>query len=138
MNPLTEQQVIEIIRRELGSYFNSDRSVIEKPLTQFLDGRNIQLGTGTGTKIGTGTNQKLGFFNASPVVQQAALTTQLTTITHSSQGTPDYVLADVVNGGWGLSTADEARTLLSVIRNLQIRLAEVETAVENLGLLASN
>ena len=62
MNPPTEQQVIEIIRRELGSYFNSDRSVIEKPLTQFLDGRNIQLGTGTGTKIGTGTNQKLGFF----------------------------------------------------------------------------
>jgi hypothetical protein len=29
--------------------------------------------TTTGTKIGTATTQKLGFFNATPVVQQAAV-----------------------------------------------------------------
>ena len=32
---------------------------------------NIITDTTTGTKIGTATNQKLGFFNATPVVQQA-------------------------------------------------------------------
>jgi len=37
----------------------------------FLDGKNIAVDTTTGTKIGTATNQKIGFFNATPVVQQA-------------------------------------------------------------------
>jgi hypothetical protein len=34
------------------------------------DAKNIILNTTTGTKIGTATNQKIGFFNATPVVQQ--------------------------------------------------------------------
>jgi hypothetical protein len=37
------------------------------------DARNIAVGTTTGTKIGTSTSQKIGFFNATPVVQQAAV-----------------------------------------------------------------
>lgn len=40
---------------------------------------NIVVGTSTGTKIGTSTSQKLGFFNATPVVQQGA-TTDLGTV----------------------------------------------------------
>jgi hypothetical protein len=39
----------------------------------FSDANNIAVGTTTGTKIGTATTQKLGFFNATPVVQQAAV-----------------------------------------------------------------
>jgi hypothetical protein len=35
------------------------------------DGKNILLNTTTGTKIGTATTQKLGFFDATPVEQQA-------------------------------------------------------------------
>ena len=35
--------------------------------------RNIVTDTTTGTKIGTGTTQKLGFYNATPVVQPAAV-----------------------------------------------------------------
>lgn len=38
------------------------------------DPYDIVLGTTTGTKIGTATSQKLGFFNATPVVQEAAAT----------------------------------------------------------------
>lgn len=38
---------------------------------EFDDGTDIVFDTTTGTKIGTATNQKLGFFNATPVVQQA-------------------------------------------------------------------
>jgi hypothetical protein len=34
------------------------------------DGGNIVVGTSTGTKIGTATSQKLGFYNATPVIQQ--------------------------------------------------------------------
>jgi len=34
------------------------------------DGVNLTLGTVTGTQIGTATNQKLGFYGATPVVQQ--------------------------------------------------------------------
>ena len=34
------------------------------------DASNIVLDTTTGTKIGTSTSQKVGFFNATPVVQQ--------------------------------------------------------------------
>ena len=37
---------------------------------QTLSNVNVVLGTTTGTKIGTATSQKLGFFNATPVVQQ--------------------------------------------------------------------
>lgn len=35
---------------------------------------NLVLGTTTGTKIGTATGQKLGFWNATPVVQQVLAT----------------------------------------------------------------
>lgn len=38
------------------------------------DGKNVVLGTGTGTKIGTAVGQKLAFYNATPVVQAATYT----------------------------------------------------------------
>jgi hypothetical protein len=38
-----------------------------------FDGVNLVLGTTTGTKLGTGVTQKLGFYNATPVVQPAAV-----------------------------------------------------------------
>lgn len=38
------------------------------------DAKNIALATTTGTKIGTATGQKLGFWNATPVVQQVLAT----------------------------------------------------------------
>jgi len=40
------------------------------PLT-LLDAVNVVLGATTGTKIGTATTQKLGFYNATPLAQQA-------------------------------------------------------------------
>jgi hypothetical protein len=44
------------------------------------DGGNVVLGTTTGTKIGTATTQKLGFYNATPVVQPAAVADATTAI----------------------------------------------------------
>jgi hypothetical protein len=39
------------------------------------EARNFTFGTTTGTKFGTATSQKIGFFNATPIVQPAAVTT---------------------------------------------------------------
>ena len=58
------------------------------------------------------------------------ITAPLTTITHTAPGTPDYAIADVTNlTPYGFVAADEARTVLSVIANLQARLAAVEMQV---------
>jgi hypothetical protein len=48
------------------SQFNSAAS--------YADSVNLIFGTSTGTKIGTGTTQKMGFWNATPVVQQTLST----------------------------------------------------------------
>lgn len=56
------------MREEMSSIFKSDRFSFEKHL-QLLDGRNMQVGRGTGTKIGTAADQKLGFFGVTPVIQ---------------------------------------------------------------------
>jgi hypothetical protein len=42
----------------------------------------------------------------------------------------------VQNTGFGFVTADEVNTALSVILNLQTRVAELETKLQSLGLLA--
>jgi hypothetical protein len=60
---------IDILKRRLDAYEHSDRFIMSKTF-QLMDGRNIQLGKGTGTKIGTEATQKIGFFGVSPVAQQ--------------------------------------------------------------------
>lgn len=52
----------------------------------------------------------------------------LTTITHTSPSSADYAIANTINSSaWGFSTQDEANTVLSVIRNLQIRVLDLES-----------
>lgn len=103
------------------------------------EGVDINTGTTTGTKIGTTTSQKIGFYNATPVVQPAALTAQLTSITHTEPGTPDYAIQGVTQTTpFGFVTADEGNSVLKVVLNLQTRLAEVEARLEALGLVAAN
>jgi hypothetical protein len=116
---------------------SKNKRITLEELFKVPDAVNIATGTTTGTKIGTSTSQKIGFFNATPVVQQAELTDELTTITHTSPGTPDYAIQDLVqNTGFGFVTKDEGNTVLSVIRNLQIRVNELETRLATLGLIA--
>jgi hypothetical protein len=67
----------------------------------------------------------------------ATLTAALTTVTISAPGTPDYAIQDVTNvAPYGFADAEEARSLLSVIRNMQLRLAQVETKLTALGITA--
>ncbi len=73
---MDEQKVKELIRQELATLFKTDRLTFEKNV-QILDGRNVQVGKTTGTKFGTeggASGQKLGFWSATPVVQQPTIT----------------------------------------------------------------
>jgi hypothetical protein len=80
---------------------------------------------------------KMSFFGATPVVKPAALTAQLPTLTFVDPGVPDYdIVAPIQNTGWGFSTADEFKTVMSVIANLQTRMGQLESRQQGLGLLS--
>ncbi|MEW6657247.1 MAG: hypothetical protein AB1424_01175 [Thermodesulfobacteriota bacterium] len=80
---------------------------------------------------------KLGFFGVNPVARPAALTAQLATLTFVAPGMADYdIAAPIQNTGWGFTTADEFKTVMSVIANLQTRLGQLETRQQSLGLLS--
>lgn len=100
---------------------------------------SVTSGLPDGAQVGKSATEKVGFWGATPVVQGAALTAQLTSITHTAPGTPDYAIQDLTNSsGYGFVTKDEGNTVLSVILNLQARLAQVEARLEAIGLIASN
>jgi hypothetical protein len=105
-----------------------------------MAGRQLSDGCPDGTIIGASASEKVAFHGATPVVQGAALTTQLTTLTIAdAAGSPDYAIAAVTNSSaYGLSAAAEVITLLYVIKNLQERLAQVEVILEAKGLCAAN
>lgn len=84
----------------------------------------------------SGSAAMLGFYGVSAVVRPAALTAQLTSITHTAPGTPNYALQSLTNsGGFGFATADEGHSLLAVVANLQTRVSQLETKLQALGLL---
>lgn len=77
-----------------------------------------------------GSAAMLGFYGGAAVVRGAALTAQLTTITHTVPGTPDYAVQDLVDSSagaaFGFATKDEGNSVLAVVANLQTRVAELE------------
>jgi len=83
------------------------------------------------------TGGTVGFFGTTPVSKGAALTTQLTSITIAdAAGTPDYALSALTTTSpYGLATKEEAVTLLYVIQNLQVRMAQAEARLQAYGLL---
>lgn len=71
--------------------------------------------------------------------QGAALTAQLTTITHTEPGTADYAIQGITSTTpFGFVSADEGNTVLKVIKNLQVRLAEVEARLEAINIVTAN
>src|SRR3990167_1475653 len=113
MPPITELKIREIIREELGNFNRSDRYTFEK-LIQILDGRNIQLATGTGTKIGTAIGQKLSVYGVTPIVQRS----------DSAQA--------VVSG-----TADATYSAneVTLINDIVVLLNELRTSLINFGII---
>jgi hypothetical protein len=113
---MDENKVREIIRDELEGLLKSDRYTFAKTI-QILNGRNIALGTGDGTKIGTETTQRLGFFNATPVIQQ----------------TPSASNEVTANSGTALNNNS---TSTGSLGSTAYRFAEIVAALKNLGLIA--
>jgi hypothetical protein len=83
------------------------------------DATNIILNTTTGTKIGTATGQKLGFYNATPVIQQA--TTGTTTGFTAGSGT----------------AAKDDSTFTGNVGSAAYTIGDIVRALKNLGLMAS-
>lgn len=67
----------------------------------------------------------------------AGLTAQLTTITSTAPGTPDYAIQDLTTTTpYGFVTKDEGNSVLAVIANLQTRVSQLETQLKALNLIA--
>jgi len=100
---------------------------------------SVTSGLPDGAQVGKSATEKVGFWGHIPVVGPAALTTQLTTLTHTAPGTPDYVIQNLTTSTpYGFVTADEGNSVLKVVANLQTRLAELEARLEGCGIIAAN
>jgi hypothetical protein len=78
----------------------------------------------------------VGFFGTTPVSEGAALTTQLTAITSTAPSTADFAIQDLTQTTpFGFVTKNEGNTVLSVIANLQTRVAQLESRFQAYGLL---
>ncbi len=78
-----------------------------------------------------------GFFGATPTTKPATNTAALTTITFTAPGSFDYAVQDLTQTTpFGFVTKDEGNTVLSVVKNLQTRVAELEAKLQALGLLS--
>lgn len=96
---------------------------------------------------GLGATQVDDTFNLKSYIEEVAdevlstgatsQTLALTDITFTAPGTPDYAIQDLTNSGsFGFVTKDEGNTVLSVIKNLQDRVAELETRLAALGVIS--
>jgi len=74
------------------------------------DAANIVVNTSTGTKIGTATGQKLGFWNKTPVIQQASAAQAAVT------PSTDYTGSDTVNKATVLAAVQAVETLVNRLR----------------------
>ena len=57
-----------------------------------IEGKNIKTGTSTGTKIGTAANRKIGFHDATPTIQDSAISDPASD-TASNNAAIDSILA---------------------------------------------
>ena len=100
---------------------------------------SVTSGLPDGAQVGKSATEKVGFWGHIPVVEPAALTTQLTTLTHTAPGTPDYAIQNLTTSTpYGFVTADEGNSVLKVVANLQTRLAELEARLEGCGIITAN
>ncbi len=114
---------------------------------EFLD-----KGNDDGTILKYASSQKLGFWGTTPADQPAAIsalnlygavTAGFTTIEVTT--TASYVYTTTLQGltigtvtGYKFTSVDEANTILHVVKRLWDRTAEMETALEEIGLIAAN
>jgi hypothetical protein len=70
------------------------------------------------------------------VPEVAANTAALTEITSTAPGTADFAIQDLTQTTpFGFVTKDEGNTVLAVVKNLQVRVGELESKLATYGLL---
>ncbi len=98
---------------------------------ELYDGANIVLGTTTGSKLGTATTQKLGFYNAAPVVQPAAVADLAVTFTANDPAAADGSIT-VADG-----SSPTVGELLEYCVELEAKLEDLLAKLRTLGLIAT-
>jgi hypothetical protein len=91
------------------------------PSLTFADAADVAVNTGTGTKIGTAVGQKLGFWNATPVIQQASATQAV--VATSGAGSLD-----------GADTVDKA-VLLAKVQAIEVLLNRLRLDLVTTGMI---
>jgi hypothetical protein len=109
----------------------STRLTLQAATLTLADALNIAVNTTTGTKIGTSTTQKLGFYNATPVVQPAAIADLTVTATTGTlpTATGSQVIAD--------AAAPTNAELLKYCVELEAKLELALARLRSLGLIAT-
>lgn len=100
----------------------------------YLDG-----GADSGTIFGRDSSALIGFWAATPCDQAAALTTAQATISYVAAVANTYVMAIVSmqSIGFGFVSVTAGNTLIYAVQNAQVRLLEIETALNAVGLQAT-
>ncbi len=102
---------------------------------------NVILGTTTGTKIGTAVGQKLGFWNATPVIQQAsanqaaltAVTTAGSNVTASGAGLS--LIGDTTSVNQAAAIMADFTALREDVLQMSVLLTAIRTALVTTGLI---
>jgi hypothetical protein len=104
---------------------------LEPAAITVADAVDLVFDTTTGTKIGTATTQKIGFYNATPVVQPAAVANLTTTATSGALPTADgsVTIAD--------ATTPTVTELLEYCVELEAKLEAALAHLRTLGLIAT-
>lgn len=94
------------------------------------DAKDIVVATGTGSKIGTANTQKLGFWNATPAVQPAAIADLTVTASSGTLPTPDGSVT--VN-----ATTPTVQSLLEYCVELEAKLEDLLGKLRIIGIIAT-
>jgi len=138
--PSTTWEIGELV----GASENSGGDGLLDHQVEKVASKDLAIGTcvarGTSlTRVWCRLTSKVAADLASRAAPGSAMTAQLTSITHTAPGTPDYAIQDLINSNaYGFVTKDEGNTVLSVVLNLQARMAQVEAALEAAGVVAAN
>lgn len=94
------------------------------------DAANIVASTTTGSKIGTGATQKLGFWDAAPAVQPAAIADLTVTASSGTLPTPDGSVS--INANSPAATA-----LLEYCVEIEAKLEDLLAKLRTIGIIAT-
>lgn len=95
------------------------------------EAKNISVGTTTGTKIGTANTQKIGFWNATPAVQPAAVADLAVTFTANAPAAADGSIT-VADGN-----SPTVGELLEYCVELEAKLEDLLGKLRTIGIIAT-